>query len=68
MRVFSRLVGAQEKAPVYLRLVVKLKGKDARDAASRLVSLQPERVIFSHGAWFARDAAARLRKSLSWLL
>jgi len=68
MRVFSRLVGVQEKAPVYLRLVVKLKGKDARDAAGRLVSLQAERVIFSHGAWFERDAAARLRKCLSWLL
>jgi hypothetical protein len=67
MRLLSRLVGTQEKAPVYLRLIVKLKGKDARDAAARLMSLQPDRVIFSHGAWFEHDASERLRKSLDWL-
>ncbi|WP_105432667.1 MULTISPECIES: DUF4336 domain-containing protein [Neorhizobium] len=68
MRLFSKLAGSQEKAPIYLRLVVKLKGKDARDAAGRLMSLQPKRVIFSHGAWFEDDADARLRKSLDWLI
>ena len=68
MRVFSRIVGAEEKAPVYLRLVVKMKGAPAREAARRLVELKPRRVIFSHGAWFEDDAAARLRKSLNWLI
>jgi hypothetical protein len=56
------------KAPAYLRTIVKLKGQEACQAAQRLVALQPERVIFSHGRWFERDGANRLRQSLSWLL
>jgi hypothetical protein len=68
MRLFSDLTGAHEKAPIYLRLVVKLKGDAAKQAAHRLVALEPRRVIFSHGAWFEDNAADRLRKALSWLL
>lgn len=71
MRLGGRLAGAtapEGKAPIYLRLVIRMKRDEARKAASRLVSLEPERVIFAHGSWFERDAAARLRKSLSWLL
>ncbi|WP_410218031.1 DUF4336 domain-containing protein [Paracoccus sp. (in: a-proteobacteria)] len=56
------------RAPGYLRAVVKLKGQSAREAARRLVSLQPERVIFAHGAWFERDGTARLKQSLDWLI
>ena len=40
----------------------------ASAAARRLLAFSPERVIFSHGAWFARDGEARLRRSLRWLL
>jgi hypothetical protein len=32
-----------------------------------VIRLKPERVIFSHGQWFARDGAARLAASLRWL-
>ncbi|MGY3143035.1 hypothetical protein ACVWYQ_000034 [Bradyrhizobium sp. USDA 3397] len=37
------------KAPVYLRLLLRLGGRSARAAAERLVKLAPERVIFAHG-------------------
>jgi hypothetical protein len=56
------------RAPVYLRLLLKLWGAGVRRAAARLVAFAPERVVFSHGEWFEHDAAARLRQSLRWLL
>lgn len=71
MRLFSRLTGVTApngKAPAYLRLIIRAKRRDAAEAASRLVSWAPERIIFSHGRWFDRDAAAALRRSLAWLL
>ncbi|WP_439400850.1 SDR family oxidoreductase [Bradyrhizobium sp. DASA03068] len=48
------------KAPVYLRLLLRLGGRSAQAAAQRLVKLAPERVIFAHGDWF--------ETSLRWLL
>jgi hypothetical protein len=71
VRPAAYLLGATApdgKAPVYLRAVVKRKGQQARDAARKLVALEPERVIFAHGQWFSQDGTARLRKSLAWLL
>ncbi|HEV7254340.1 MAG TPA: DUF4336 domain-containing protein [Mesorhizobium sp.] len=56
------------RAPIYLRKIVRAEGERARAAARRLVALGPERVIFTHGKWFEQDGAARLRRSLSWLL
>ncbi len=56
------------KAPVYLRLLLRLGGRSVRAAAERLVKLAPERVIFAHGDWFETQATARLRRSLRWLL
>jgi hypothetical protein len=54
--------------PPYLRAVVKLRRKDAMLAASSLLDLDPERVIFAHGRWFEADGAQALRRSLRWLL
>jgi hypothetical protein len=71
LRLPARLAGVTApdgKAPVYLRAIVKAKGAEAKAPARRLVSFEPERVIFSHGAWFEHDGAARLRRSLAWLL
>ena len=51
------------KAPAYLRFVVKRRAAAAREAARRLVALDPERVIFAHGRWFDRHGAAQLRRS-----
>lgn len=56
------------RAPGYLRAVVRMKGPAPRAAARRLVELQPERVIFAHGAWFERDGTAQLTRALDWLL
>jgi hypothetical protein len=56
------------RAPIYLRAVVKGKGKAARDAARRLIALAPQRVIFTHGRWFDADGTARLKRSLDWLI
>jgi short-subunit dehydrogenase len=56
------------KAPVYLRLLLRLGGRSVRAAAERLLSLAPERVIFAHGDWFQTDGAERLRQSLRWLV
>jgi hypothetical protein len=71
MRPVARLLGVTApagRAPAYLRAIIKLKGEASRQAAQRLVALQPERVIFSHGRWFERDGAVRLRNSLAWIL
>ncbi|ACS59903.1 DUF4336 domain-containing protein [Rhizobium leguminosarum] len=68
MRLFSSLVGARERAPIYLRAVVQLRGEPAKAAARRLVALEPKLVIFSHGRYIDQDAPARLRKSLDWLV
>jgi hypothetical protein len=68
MRLFSKLIGARDRAPIYLRAVVRLKGELAKAAARQLVALAPKRVIFSHGRYFDEDASARLRKSFEWLV
>jgi hypothetical protein len=68
-RLLAGMAGAlapNGKAPVYLRMVVSLRRRDAA-AAARVIAWEPERVIFAHGRWFDREAAARLRRSLSWL-
>jgi hypothetical protein len=69
-RLLAGMAGAlapNGKAPVYLRMVVNFRRRDAAAAAARVVAWEPERVIFAHGRWFDREAAARLRRSLSWL-
>jgi hypothetical protein len=71
MRPLLRIAGATApdgRAPIYLRLVVRLRKRDAARAAAQLVALSPERVVFSHGAWFDRNGTAELRRSLRWLL
>ncbi len=32
------------------------------------MAFEPDRVVFTHGQWFNRDATSQLRRSLSWLL
>ena len=54
--------------PPYLRLAVRLKGRAAATAAGRLLAWSPQRVVFAHGAWFAQDGTAALRRSLRWLV
>ncbi|CAM3194449.1 MULTISPECIES: DUF4336 domain-containing protein [Methylobacterium] len=70
LRPLLRLAGMtapEGKPPPYLRLVIKLRRRDAARAAADLVALKPEAVVFAHGLWFAQDGTARLRRSLLWL-
>lgn len=68
-RIVMQLSGAtRARAGAHLRAIVKLAGSSASDAASRMMALQPERVIFAHGRWFDRNGSARLRRSLDWLV
>ena len=70
-RLAARAIGSlapDGKAPLYLRLLIGLRRRQARRAAERLVAFAPERVIFAHGEWFEREGQARLRRSLRWLL
>lgn len=71
VRPFLRLAGMTAPhgmPPPYLRVVVKLRKADAAAAVQRLLSLRPERVVFSHGAWFERDGTNALHRSLRWLV
>lgn len=63
----ARMTPPNGQPPPYLRFVIRLRRRAAAQAASELIALNPERVVFAHGLWFARDGAARLRLSLSWL-
>ncbi|MBY0257025.1 MAG: DUF4336 domain-containing protein [Methylobacterium sp.] len=70
-RVLARLLGIvapDGRAPLYLRLLLSLNRAEAARAARRLVDLAPQRVVFAHGQWFARDATGELRRALAWLL
>jgi Domain of unknown function (DUF4336) len=70
-RIMARLNGVAApngRAPVYLRLAVRMKRREAAAAATQLVQWRPERVIFSHGRWFDRDGTEALRRALDWLL
>jgi short-subunit dehydrogenase len=70
-RLLARLLGIvapSGRAPIYLRALLQLWHRRTRPAAERLIAMSPERVVFSHGMWFADHATERLRRSLSWLL
>lgn len=71
LRPFVRLFGMAApdgEPPPYLRAVIKLRRREATQAAARLLAWGPDRVVFTHGAWFERDGTAALRRSLRWLL
>ena len=71
LRPLARLFGVtapRGMAAPQLRGIIKLDRAEAARSASRLLTLEPERVIFAHGRWFERDGTAALRRSLRWLL
>ncbi|CAA9237615.1 MAG: hypothetical protein AVDCRST_MAG04-1451 [uncultured Acetobacteraceae bacterium] len=70
-RLFSNVVGSaapEGATPAHVRLVLNRRRAANRAAAERLLTLAPERVVFAHGAFYAADGAARLRRALEWLL
>lgn len=54
--------------PSHLRMLLRGNRNEALQTATRLVSLQPDRVIFTHGEWFRSQGAQRLRAAFDWLL
>jgi short-subunit dehydrogenase len=69
-RLLARLMGFTSplcRPPPYVRAMLLANAPRTAAAAARLTALEPERVVFAHGAWFDRDAAARLRHALAWL-
>ncbi|RAI58058.1 DUF4336 domain-containing protein [Roseicella frigidaeris] len=66
-----RLLGAAAPdggTPLHVRLLLLRHRRRNRAALQRLLELAPRRVIFAHGAWFAEDGAARLRRAFAWLM
>jgi hypothetical protein len=51
-----------------VRLLMRRHVEANRAAAERLLALAPERVVFAHGAFYAADGAARLRRAWRWML
>lgn len=51
----------------YLRLPVRMGGSDAKKAIQAIIALEPDRVIFAHGAPFDEDGAARMKLAFDWL-
>lgn len=69
-RLFARATGTlypRATAPVYLRASLRLGGQSTKQALSRLIEWQPERVIFAHGRWVERDGAKMLKKAFGTL-
>lgn len=70
-RLFARINGMlapDGRAAAYVRMSVRMRRSEAACALARLVELQPERLVFPHGAWFDRDGVAAARRSLGWIL
>ncbi len=56
------------KAPVDMRLGF-LKGKrELRQAVQRMIEWAPERVILSHGRWYADEGVGELKRAFRWVL
>lgn len=56
------------RAPVHLRMLLKLNGREVGEAAERLLALRPERVVMCHGHPHEHDAPRRLARALDWFV
>lgn len=71
VRPLIRAAGAmapEGKAAAHYRLVMNMRREAVKESARTMLSWEPERVIFAHGAWFESDGTAQLRRSFRWLL
>lgn len=64
----SGVLAPNGTTPRYLRLVVRLRRREASERLRRLLERSPERVIFGHGRWFEREGARELERAMAWLL
>ncbi|MGN6375430.1 MAG: DUF4336 domain-containing protein [Sphingomonas sp.] len=70
-RLLLRLAGStapEGGTPVYLRLVIRPRRREAATAIRAMLAMAPERVIFSHGALYDAPVEPQLRRALAWLL
>ena len=54
--------------PPWSRAAIRLRRREAAEAAAAVVALAPKRVLFAHGKPFERDGAGSLQRSMRWLL
>lgn len=71
LRWLVRLSGAMDpdgKAPLDMRLTFRGRRAAVRDAAERMLSWEPRRIILAHGRCYDADGAAELRRAFRWAL
>jgi len=60
----ARLARATDGRPAaHVRAAILLGGSQARQDIREMVALEPEKVVFAHGDWFADNGAAQLRRA-----
>ena len=68
-RLVMRAAGATRGTTArYLRPVIRMGGTDAEMAIRALLALNPDRVIFAHGRYFADRGGEQLRRAFDWLV
>lgn len=56
------------RAPVHLRMLLKLNGREVGEAAEMLIALDPQRIVVCHGHNHEHDAPAKLGRALDWFV
>ncbi|MGI4769885.1 MAG: DUF4336 domain-containing protein [Janthinobacterium lividum] len=64
----SGILAPNGKAPLHLRLLLKLNGRAVGRAGERLIAFAPKRVIMCHGHPHEVQATDRLREALDWFV
>lgn len=59
--------GNSGRPALHVRAALLLGGQQARSDIRAMLAVEPEQVVFAHGAWFTEDGAARLRHAFAWL-
>lgn len=63
---FAGILAPDGKAPLDMRATFRNKGK-AREVIREVASWAPERVILSHGRWYAENGTEELKRAFRWL-
>ena len=61
-------VATRATTGLHVRAALRLGGKRARSAIQAMIATEPERVVFSHGDFFAGQAAEQLRRAFAWIV
>lgn len=56
------------RAPVHLRMLLKINGRAVGEAAERLIALEPRRIVMCHGHPHEHDATDKLGGALDWFV